>query len=103
MAKIPAPLTDTHIENSKPKEKEYNLADGQKLSLRIKPNGSRAWIFTNQHPHTKERTNLGFGSYPEVSLASARQLRNKALILLSEDIDPQEHKTENAKRMNLPT
>jgi hypothetical protein len=75
MANIPAPLTDTQIKNAKPKDKEYSLADGQKLSLRVKPSGSKAWIFTYQRPHTKKRTNLGFGSYPEVSLASARKLR----------------------------
>lgn len=101
MAKIPAPLTDTQIKNAKPKDKEYSLADGQKLSLRIKPSGSKAWIFTYQRPHTKKRTNLGFGSYPEVSLASARKLRSEALILLSEDIDPQEHKIEQRQKNEL--
>jgi hypothetical protein len=34
------PLTDTQIKNAKPKVKEYNLADGQGLYLRIKPSGA---------------------------------------------------------------
>jgi integrase len=101
MAKIPAPLTDTQIKNSKPKDKEYSLADGQKLSLRVKPSGSKAWIFTYQRPYTKKRTNLGFGSYPEVSLASARKLRSESLILLADNIDPQEHKAEQRQKNEL--
>ena len=101
MAKTPTPLTDTQIKNAKPKDKEYSLADGQKLSLRIKSSGSKAWIFTYQRPYTKKRTNLGFGSYPEVSLASARKLRSEALILLAENIDPQEYKSEQRQKNEL--
>ncbi|CCK75266.1 Site-specific recombinase, phage integrase family protein [Oleispira antarctica RB-8] len=101
MAKIPTPLNSSQIKNAKPKDKEYNLADGQKLSLRIKPSGSKAWIFTYQRPYTKKRTNLGFGSYPEVSLASARKLRTEALILLADNIDPQEHKAEQRQKNEL--
>jgi integrase len=101
MAKTPTPLTDTQIKNAKPKDKEYSLADGQKLSLRIKPSGSKTWIFTYQRPYTKKRTNQGFGSYPEVSLASARKQRSEALILLTENIDPQEYKAEQHQKDEL--
>lgn len=101
MAKTPTPLSDTQIRNAKPKDKEYSLADGQKLSLRIKPSGSKAWIFTYQRPYTKKRTNLGFGSYPEVSLASARKLRTEALTLLAENVDPQEYKAEQHQKNEL--
>lgn len=101
MAKIPTPLNSSQIKNAKPKDKEYNLADGQKLSLRIKPSGSKVWVFNYQRPYTKKRTCLGFGSYPEVSLASARKLRSEALILLADNIDPQEHKTEQRQKNEL--
>lgn len=101
MAKIPTPLNSSQIKNAKPKDKEYNLADGQKLSLRIKPSGSKVWVFNYQRPYTKKRTCLGFGSYPEVSLASARKLRTEALILLADNIDPQEHKTEQRQKNEL--
>jgi len=101
MAKTPAQLTNTQIKNAKPKEKEYSLSDGQKLALRIKPSGNKVWIFTYQRPYTKKRTNLGFGSYPEVSLASARKLRTEALILLADNIDPQEHKADLRQKNEL--
>jgi integrase len=98
MAKVPTPLTDTQLRNAKAKDKEYSLSDGQKLSLRVKPSGSKAWIFTYQRPYTKKRTNLGFGSYPSVSLAQARKMRSEALSLLSNEIDPQEYKLERLQK-----
>lgn len=39
MARLTTPLTNTQIEKAKPSEKEYNLADGKGLYLRIKPTG----------------------------------------------------------------
>lgn len=89
------PLTDTEIKNAKPRDKEYNLADGNGLSLRVKPTGTKAWIFNYYHPFTKKRTNLGLGNYPEVTLAHARQRRDEARKLLAQDIDPQEHRELN--------
>lgn len=89
------PLTDTEIKNAKPRDKEYNLADGNGLSLRVKPTGTKAWIFNYYHPFTKKRTNLGLGNYPEVTLAQARQRRDEARKLLAQDIDPQEHRELN--------
>lgn len=82
------PLTDIEIKQAKPKEKEYNLADGYRLQLRIKPNGSKIWLFNYTHPYTNKRTNISFGCYPDVSLAQARQEREKARGLLAQDIDP---------------
>ncbi len=47
------PLTDTQIKQAKPKDKIYNLADGEGLALRIKPNGTKSWLFDYYHPFTK--------------------------------------------------
>jgi hypothetical protein len=46
MARTTKPLTNTEVQHAKPKEKEFNLADGNGLALRIKPNGTKLWIFT---------------------------------------------------------
>ncbi|RIZ54593.1 integrase domain-containing protein [Vibrio sp. PID23_8] len=91
--KVP-PLTATQIKSAKPKEKEYNLADGDGLFLRIKPSGSKRWIFNYSRPFTKKRANMGFGSYPMVSLAEARCKRLSAQELLAQSIDPKAHKDE---------
>lgn len=94
MANTTSPLTDTEIRQAKAKDKEYNLGDGKGLLLRIKPNGSKLWLFNYQRPYTKKRAVLGIGSYPEVSLKRARAIRLKYRELLSSDIDPKEYKLE---------
>ena len=94
MARISVPLTDTKIKNAKPKDKEYNLSDGDGLSLRVKTNGSKLWLFNYYRPYTKKRTNIAFGKYPDVSLCDARRKKESARKLLSNDIDPRSHQTE---------
>jgi integrase len=91
MPRLVKPLTNTQIKNAKPKAKEYNLADGNGLALRIKTNGSRLWIFNYSKPYTKKRSNISFGKFPDVSLADARGLGAEARNLLARDIDPQAH------------
>lgn len=77
MARIVKPLTDSKVRNAKPSLKEYNLADGNGLHLRVKPNGSKTWIYNYKRPHDGKRTNLGLGVYPSISLVNARALRDK--------------------------
>ena len=97
MAKTTKQLTDTEVKAAKPKAKEYNLSDGKGLALRIKPTGTKTWIFNYQHPITKKRNNLGFGSYPEITLARAREKRSDARRLLDQQIDPKAHFQEQLK------
>ncbi len=92
MARIVTPLTNTQVKQAKPKEKEYSLNDGDGLSLRVRPNGSKSWFFTYLVPVTKKRFKIGFGSYPEVSLAQARKKREEARILVVSGIDPRDQK-----------
>ena len=94
MARRASPLTDTEIKKAKPKEKEYNLCDGDGLSLRIKPNGSKLWIFNYVRPILKTRTNLGLGAYPVISLVEARKEKDDCLKLLAKNIDPKVHREE---------
>ena len=83
MPRATKPLTNTEVQQAKPRDKEYNLSDGQGLSLRVKPNGSRLWLFNYRRPYTKRRTFIGFGTYPSVTLAQARKLRSAANTLLA--------------------
>lgn len=94
MARTTRPLTNTEIKQAKPRQKEYNLSDGAGLALRIKPNGSKYWIFNYSRPYTKKRANISFGAYPSLSLANARKQRDTARELLAQNIDPKEHKDE---------
>lgn len=94
MPRLVTPLSNTKINKAKPKSREYNLADGQGLYLRIKPNGNKSWIFNYQRPITQRRANLTIGRYPELSLKKAREARSKYRELLAEGIDPKHHKTQ---------
>ena len=85
------PLTDTQIKNAKPKVKEYNLADGQGLYLRIKPSGAKEWVFNYYKPVSRKRTNKGFGVYPNISLKQARERRRAYLEILANGYDPADY------------
>ncbi|OUR68613.1 integrase [Bermanella sp. 47_1433_sub80_T6] len=98
MPKITTPLTALQITKAKPKDKEYNLADGQGLMLRIKPSGSKLWLFNYYRPYTKIRANFSLGVFPDVSLAMARDERAKARALLSQNSDPRDHRKEQIRQ-----
>ncbi len=99
MARTTKPLTNTEVIHAKPKEKVYTLSDGGGLQLRVKPNGSKLWLFDYLRPYTKKRTCLSFGSYPALSIADARTKRESAKELLAKDIDPKDHR-DDEKRLN---
>ena len=88
MARVTTALTPTQIDKAKPQEKEYNLADGQGLFLRIKSNGVKTWLFNYYRPITKKRNNLALGDYPAVTLKQAREKRAEYKSLLAQQIDP---------------
>lgn len=92
MAKVTTRLTDKEIKSAKPSDKEYNLFDGDGLRLRIKPNGSKHWIFNYYRPMNRKRANLNLGKYPDLSLANARKIALEANELLAQRIDPQDEK-----------
>lgn len=98
MARLTTPLNNTQIEKAKPQEKEYTLSDGKGLYLLIKPNGAKLWRFNYYKPYTnpKKRALISVGSYPDVSLQQARQIKEEYNALLAQNIDPQTHRTENA-------
>ncbi|TFH89992.1 integrase domain-containing protein [Vibrio ouci] len=97
MARNVKPLTFTEVNKAKPREKEYTLSDGQGLMLSVRPSGSKVWLFKYQKPYTKKRTNISFGSFPEISISDARKLRLEALTLLAKLIDPREHKEQQTQ------
>ncbi len=101
MPRLTKPLTNTEIKQAKPKATIYSLNDGQDLQLRIMPNGSKTWLFVYFRPHTKKRTSISFGSYPELTLAKARAAREIAREQLANDIDPQEFRDDQAKVKSL--
>jgi len=94
LANTTKPLTNTEVKQSRSKEKEYNLADGNGLYLRVKPNGTKLWLFNYSRPYTKKRANLSLGIYPNLTLAEARAKAQEYKGLLAKDIDPKEKRLE---------
>ncbi len=101
MAKTTTPLTNTQVEKAKPRDKDYNLFDGEGLTLRIKPSGIKSWLFNYYHPVTKKRKNQTLGQYPAISLANARKKRSEAKDLLAQDVDPIEARNEKQSQASL--
>ncbi|WP_086982448.1 integrase domain-containing protein [Vibrio aphrogenes] len=91
------PLTATEIKNAKPKEKEYNLVDGQGLKLRISPSGSKQWQLNYYRPTNGKRANYSLGRYPDISLAQARKSIIHLKELIAQGIDPQDDKKRKQK------
>ncbi|MGH8570407.1 MAG: tyrosine-type recombinase/integrase, partial [Gammaproteobacteria bacterium] len=94
-------LTDTAIRNAKPRERPYKLGDAGGLFLLVTPNGGRWWRLKYRHGG-KEKL-LSLGTYPEVGLKNARGRRDEARKLLTDGIDPSEHRkaTKTAKADSL--
>ncbi|MEF1339787.1 integrase arm-type DNA-binding domain-containing protein, partial [Vibrio rotiferianus] len=82
-------------------DKEYSLSDGGNLHLRVRPNGSKNWMFIYTHPTTKKRKKLGLGSYPDTKLIDARETATELRNQLANNIDPKlyryKQKIENQK------
>lgn len=67
-------LTDKAVKAAKPTEKQYKLPDGKGLFLLVLPTGGKYWHFRSK-VGGKEKL-LSFGTYPEISLAEAREKRD---------------------------
>lgn len=81
-------FTDRSIAALKPKAERYEAwEDGRTgLGVRVSPKGRKTWVYLYRFDGKARR--MGFGTYPAVSLASARVQHSKAKEALSKGIDP---------------
>ena len=79
-------LTEAQCKAAKPSERIFYLSDGGGLRLRVRPNGSRHWIFRYRIANKEKSSSLG--AYPQVSLREARQKALGHRGLVSEGKDP---------------
>jgi integrase len=80
------PLTIKEIENAKPREKKYKLADGGGLCLVVQPWGGKFWLWRYRFDGTEK--NMTFGDYPHVAPKDARDLHFAAKKLLAAGTNP---------------
>ncbi|WP_337009567.1 integrase domain-containing protein [Pantoea sp. AS142] len=101
MARMTRPLTNNEILKAKPQDKDFTLHDGDGLFLLVKASGKKLWRFRYQRPNSSSRTNLSLGSYPALTLAVARQMRDQYLTLLAQGIDPQKQQEEVSEQRQI--
>lgn len=68
-------LTDPRIRALIPREQRYRLTDSRGLCLEVLPSGKRSWLYRYRFQDKPEK--IVFGRYPDMSLKSARQQRDK--------------------------
>ena len=83
-------LTDTAVRKAKPTDKTQRLFDGGGLYLEITPAGGKRW--RQKYRFAGKEKLLAHGTYPDVSLAEARERRDKARKLLANGVDPGQHR-----------
>jgi integrase len=82
-------LTDLKARNVKPDGRP--IADGTVSGLRLHPgdeNGHGKWLMRFTSPETSKRRDMGFGTYPEVSITEARKSAAAARELIRNGTDP---------------
>lgn len=84
------PLTDTAIRKAKASEKTQRLFDAGGLYLEVSPNGGKWW--RQKYRFLGKEKRLAHGTYPDVSLAEARDRRDAARKLLAAGVDPGAHR-----------
>ncbi len=90
MPKRIVPLTEAKVRTAKPKKSPQKLFDGGGLFLLVTPSGGKLWNL--KYRFNGKEKKLSIGSYPEISLAEARQRKEEARTLLANEVDPGEIK-----------
>lgn len=92
-------LTVTKLNSAKPKDRPYKLADEKGLFLLVQPSGGMLWRMKYRIDGRDEdgipkriEKKLGLGTFPDVGLKEARQMRDRAREQLAKGIDPAEKK-----------
>lgn len=83
-------LTATTVAKAKPQKKPVKLTDGGGLYLFVSQAGGKHWRY--DYRYAGKRKTLSIGSFPEITLAMARQKHQDARRLLAEETDPNEAK-----------
>jgi hypothetical protein len=82
-------LSDRKCQSAQTIRGETLLADGGNLYLRVRPHG-KDWLFI--YRLDGKQSKIGLGSYPDVTLAKARDIALDARKLLAQGIDPRMHR-----------
>lgn len=79
-------LTDTAVRKAVARDRDYKLPDAAGLHLFVTKTGHKSWRFKYRFGGKERR--LVFGSYPDITLKRARELRDDAKRALRDGLDP---------------
>lgn len=91
-------LTDLKIRTAVPRAKEYLIADGSGLYLRVRAT-SKSWLY--RYKSDEKQLKIGLGAYPIVTLTMARELATDASTLRAQGIDPQDARREQQEQAKI--
>lgn len=91
-------LTDNKIRNLKPDAKAYQVADGEGLVLEVRPSGQKSWLYRYRLYGRAEK--LSLGSYPDITLAKAREVHGDAKKLVAAKKSPAQQKQDDKRRLS---
>jgi integrase len=74
------------VRNARARDRTYKLGDGRGLCLLVQPNGSKWWRF--RYKWAGKEKMLSMGTYPDTSLAEARNRRDEARRKIEAGTDP---------------
>jgi len=91
-------FTDTMIRKLKPEESDYARSEGNGFTIRVMPSGVKTWLYIYAIDGKRRKMNLG--SYPGVTLETARDKFEDAKKQVKNGIDPmaEEESREDARR-----
>jgi len=93
-------LTDAKLRTLRGRESLYRVADAQGLAVEVPPAGALRWRF--RYRFAGKAKMLGLGTYPDVKLSEARDLRDDARRMLRQGIDPSAERQEQQKPPEPP-
>lgn len=91
-------LSDLQIKSAQPRDKEYLLADGDGLYLRIRPT-SKAWLY--RYKRAGKEVKLSLGAYPAVTLAVAREKARAQIAKRADGIDLKQARRDEVERERM--
>lgn len=81
-------LTAKAVENAAPQNREYKLADGGGLYLRVRSSGAKSWLFCFRLPGERQLIPMTLGNTSDLSLKNARGKLLELRKLVADGIDP---------------
>jgi len=88
-------LNELQVKAAQPRTKEYLLANGDGLYLRVRPS-AKVWVY--RYKRWGKEAKLSLGHYPAVSLAAARKKSRAEAEKLAGGVDPRLARREEGER-----